>query len=324
MVIADHLFTEVLMSVHLVVGSGAVGAALTRLLVDQGDRVTVVTRSGTGLKHPAVRRVAADASDADVLSAVAEGAETVTNCANPQTYQQWVRLWPPLAASLLRTAERSGAVLVTTSNVYGYGPVDVPLTTDLPLAATGPKGRLRAQMWQDAFDAHRAGRVRATEVRAADYIGPDITAASGLLRRYADVTLRGRTARVFGDPDMPHTFTAVDDVARLLATVGRDERAWGHAWHVPSPDPVTVRQALSDLASHAPGGAPAPRISRFPRAAVSALAPVVPVLRELREVLWQWERPFELDASLTTATFGLRARPWDGVVSRAAAAWSPA
>lgn len=311
------------MGVHVVIGSGPVGTALTDLLARDGERVVVVTRSGGGLDHPAVTRVAADASDADTLAAVARGATALYNCANPASYQQWAALWPPLAASALRAAERSGAVLVTTSNLYGYGPVDVPLTTDLPLAAAGHKGRLRADMWRDALAAHAAGRVRATEVRAADYLGPDVTAAGGVLRRYADATLRGRPARVFGDPDQPHSFTAVEDVARLLRTVATDERAWGHAWHVPSPEPVTVRRALTDLAAAAPGGAPEPRLRRFPRAAVRALAPVVPVLRELTEVLWQWERPFVLDARATEAALGLRPTPWAQVVQATARAWRP-
>ena len=56
------------------------------------------------------------------------------------------------------------------SNLYGYGPVDGPITQKTPLAATHPKLRLRAQMWQDALAAHEAGRIRTTEVRASDYI----------------------------------------------------------------------------------------------------------------------------------------------------------
>lgn len=308
---------------HLVVGAGPVGSALARLLADRGDRVTVVTRSGRGPEHPAVTRVAADASDATRLADLGRGASTVFNCANPGSYQAWERLWPPLAASILTAAERSGAVLVTAGNLYGYGPVDVPMTPDLPLAATGHKGRLRARMWRDALAAHEAGRVRATEVRASDYVGPTLTASTGLLRRYADAALAGRTAAVFGDPDAPRSFSFVDDVARTLAAVAGDERAWGRPWHVPGPAPVTVRAALADLVAAA--GDPRPvRVRRFPRAAVTALSPVVPVLRELREVLHQFERPFVLDASATTATFGLTGTPWPEVVAATAPGWAPA
>ena len=36
---------------------------------------------------------------------------------------------------------------------------------EVPLAAYGPKGLTRVQMWRDALAAYDAGRVRATEVR---------------------------------------------------------------------------------------------------------------------------------------------------------------
>jgi len=63
-------------------------------------------------------------------------------------------MWPPIANALLVAAERSGAVLATTSNLYGYGPVSAPMTEATPLAATGTKGRVRVQMWRDALAAH--------------------------------------------------------------------------------------------------------------------------------------------------------------------------
>src|ERR1035437_3834161 len=90
--------------------------------------------------------------------------------ANP-AYHRWPTDWPPIAKSLLTTAERSNAVLVTVSNLYGYGEVSGPMTENLPLAAYGPKGLTRVQMWRDALAAHDAGRGRATEVRGSDYVG---------------------------------------------------------------------------------------------------------------------------------------------------------
>ena len=46
----------------------------------------------------------------------------IYSCAGP-AYPRWVTDWPPLATALLTAAERSGAVLATASNLYGYGPV---------------------------------------------------------------------------------------------------------------------------------------------------------------------------------------------------------
>lgn len=305
------------MALHVIVGAGPVGTTLALQLADAGHEVRVVTRSGRGPERPGIRRMRADASDAATLARHVAGAAALYNCANPPSYELWAAQWPPLAAALLAAAEQTGAVLVTMSNLYGYGPLDGPISRDHPLAATGKKGRLRADMWRAALAAHEAGRVRVTEVRASDYVGPGVGPANGLLARYAEAVLAGRTVYAFGDPDAPHSFSYVPDVARTLAAVAADERAWGQAWHVPSPPAVSVRQALTDVAAAA--RVRAPRIRRVPRALLRPLYPFVPVLRELDEVLYQWERPFVIDAGATTAVFGLRATPWGKVLGDTAA-----
>jgi nucleoside-diphosphate-sugar epimerase len=304
---------------QLIVGAGPVGSSLAARIADGGERVRVVTRSGGGPSHPLVERVALDASDAGLLADAARGATVVYNCANPGSYPLWERVWPPLAASILRAAETSGAVLVTMGNLYGYGPVDEPMRRDLPLRPSDHKGALRKRMWEDALAAHEAGRVRVTEARASDYLGPTAPVSSGLLPMYAAKTLAGRPASVFGDPDAPHSWTAVDDIAATLAALGRDERAWGSAWLVPSNPPASVREVLRALGSRV--GAGEPRLRRMPRWAVGALGAVVPIVREVRGVQYQFDRPFIVDAAETTEVFGVAPTDWDALLDATATAW---
>src|SRR5262245_66204399 len=108
-----------IMARHVIVGAGAVGTATATLLAERGEQVRVITRRGTGPEHPAIERVAADATDAARLSELAGGAAALYNCASP-LYHRWHTDWPPLASALLTAAERSGAVLATTSHLYGY------------------------------------------------------------------------------------------------------------------------------------------------------------------------------------------------------------
>ena len=251
------------MSLHVVVGAGPIGTGVATLLADAGERVRVVTRRGGGPHRPGVELVAADASDAVRMRELTGGAVALYNCANPR-YHRWPVDWPPIAAALLSAAEESGAVLATTGNLYGYGPVDGAMTEDTPLAATGRKGRVRARMWRDALAAHEAGRVRATEVRASDYLGGG--ADSMVSSVVVPAVLAGRTAWVPGRLDVPHSFTYTGDTARALVTVAADERAWGRAWHVPSPPPLTIRSLAGSLARIA--GRPAPRLRPVPPAVV--------------------------------------------------------
>jgi nucleoside-diphosphate-sugar epimerase len=304
---------------HLIVGAGPIGSALAVHLADSGHPVRLVTRSRRGPEHPSIERVALDASDATALAAAATGAAVVYNCANPGGYQHWEREWPPLAAAILHAAEASGAVLVTLGNLYGYGPVDGPMTRDLPLRPSDHKGALRARMWGEALDAHRAGRVRATEARASDYLGPTAPVSSGVLPMYANATLRGRAAFVFADPDQPHSWTAVDDIVRTLAMLGADERAWGSPWLIPTNSPLSVRELLRQLGAHV--GAGEPRLRRVPHRVLSAAGIVIPLVREVTGVLYQFDRPFVVDATDTTRAFGIEPAAWEPLVEATAAAW---
>ena len=119
----------------MIVGAGPVGTGVAKLLAERGERIRLITRRGSGPDHPAIERVAADATQADRLSDLVAGAAALYNCANP-LYHRWLTDWPPLAAALLTAAERSGAVLAVASNLYGYGPVDGPITEATPFAAT--------------------------------------------------------------------------------------------------------------------------------------------------------------------------------------------
>jgi nucleoside-diphosphate-sugar epimerase len=305
---------------HVVVGAGPIGSGIAQDLADLGHRVRMITRSGTGQATSGTELVAADASDAAGMISLSEGAAAIYNCANPP-YHRWPELWPPIASALLGAAERSGAVLVTVSNLYGYGPAAQsqgtqgydeahPMTEETPLAAVGSKGRVRAQMWRDALAAHEAGRVRAVEVRSSDYLGPGAQSALG--DRVVPNVLRGRAASVLGRTDRLHTWTYTRDVARLAVVVAGDERAWGRAWHTPSGPPRTQRDAIDDLASAA-GLAPVP-VRAVPVAVLGAASVFSPLLRELRETRYQFAEDFVMDSAAARREFGLEPAPWATVV----------
>jgi len=303
---------------HVIVGAGPVGTATATALAAAGHDVTLVTRSGSGPEGPGITRVAADASDPFTLAEATGSADALYNCANPP-YHRWPELWPPMATSMLEVAARSGAVLVTMGNLYGYGPVDHPLREDDPLAATGTKGRVRAAMWEEALAAHRAGRVRVTEARASDFFGPGVDTSH--FGRLVGRLLAGRKVRVLGDPDAPHSWTYVPDVGRTLAVLGTDERACGRPWHVPSAPALSQR----DLAGRfcAVAGAPSASVAAFPAGSLTLAGVVSAQMRELKETRYQFDRPFLLDSSDCTATFGIEATPLDDALAAVADAARP-
>jgi nucleoside-diphosphate-sugar epimerase len=306
------------MGKHVIIGAGQVGSQLAESLAAGGHETVVVTRSGSGPDMPGITRVAADAGDGGRLIGIAKGADALYNCANPQ-YHRWAQDWPPIANAMLAAAQGSGAVLVTLSNLYGYGPVDRPMTEDLPLASIGTKGQVRAKMWADALAMHQAGRARVTEVRGSDYFGPGMTGQSIFGDRFIAPILAGKPVRIPADPDQPHSLTYLPDVARALATVGSDERAWGRAWHVPTSRALTIRQVAERLATLA--GAPAPRVTSIPHWMMRAAGLFSPLLRELEETRYQFVRPFIVDSSAFESTFGIAPTPTDVALKQTLSWW---
>lgn len=296
------------MALHVVVGAGATGAATAELLASRGERVRIITRSGTGPAHPAIERTAADAADADRLASLTDGAAALYNCANPP-YHRWLTDWPPLETAFLTAAERTGAVLATVSNLYGYGPVDGPITPATPLAAEHPKLKLRADMWHAAAQAHAAGRIRATEVRASDFIEGN-SIFSFVLAKAIDA---GTRAWVPAPLDAPHTWTSTRDVAATLVTVASQPQAWGQPWLVPSNPPLTIRELAARYARVT--GAAAPKLTAVPYPVLWTGGLFSPMLRELRTTRYQFVRPFVMDASLTEQTFGLAPTDLDTVLA---------
>ena len=286
------------MALHVIVGAGAVGSSAARFLAERGERVRLISRHGSGAKHPAIELVAADATDANRLAELSRDAAALYNCANPP-YHRWLTDWPPLAAAFLTAAERSGAVLAVASNLYGYGPVAGPITDVTPLAATHPKLRLRADLWREALARHDAGRLRVTEVRSSDYVEANSIVSLVL----AKPIRTGKRAFVPAALDVPHSWTTVADAARALVTVATDGRAWGKAWLTPTNPPLTVRELATRFASVV--GAPAPKLSSIPYPVLWATGLLVPLVRELRATRYQFVSPFVVDSSSTEKTFGL-------------------
>ena len=297
---------------YVLVGAGPVGRHTAELLRDRRDQVKVVTRSGRGVVD-GVEGVALDASDSAALSRVTEGATALFNCANPGDYTTWEQVWPPLAESLAEAAERSGATLAVTSNLYPYGPTIAPMVEGQADAATDHKGRLRAGMWADAKARHDAGRIRMVEVRGSDHVGAGV-GANGHVTRHIAAASRGKTAWVIGKADVPHTWTDVLDVARTLVAVADRPDTWGRVWHVPSNEPRTQREALTDVL--AAGDYPAVAVRAIPMPVLRGLALVNPLMREIAELSYMWTRPYVLDSSLTQQTLDLAPTPWDEVCRR--------
>ncbi|HSA53917.1 MAG TPA: NAD-dependent epimerase/dehydratase family protein [Yinghuangia sp.] len=281
---------------HVVLGAtGAIGSAVIAELTARGHSVRAVSRNAPA----GSRGFPADIGTIEGSTAACAGAEVVYQCAQPK-YERWAQEFPDLTRTVLAGVEAAGAKLVMADNLYVYGPVDTPMTEDMPHVATNPKGRARAEVDRLILDAHQAGRIRATLGRASDYYGPGGVNTTIGPTVFA-AALAGKTARWVGDLDQPHTVAYLPDIAAGLVTLGERPEADGRAWHLPAAEPITGRDFLGLVWSTAGGK---PKIAGLGRTTQRLLGLVNPVVRELGETWYQRDRPFIADDSAFREAFG--------------------
>jgi len=272
--------------------------------------VRFVTRTGTGPAGFETRQ--ADASDAPGLRAAAEGATILVNAVGAP-YHRWAELLPPVQTAVLRAAEATGAVAVFVDNLYGYDGSRMPLTEKTPQTPATRKGALRKALEDQWKAAHRAGKAKAVAVQASDYFGPGATRAdtSHLGSRFFPGFEAGKPVQFLGDPGQPHSITYLPDFARALANVALSPESWGQSWICPSVGPTTFRSLAEDLGRLA--GKPV-KVGSVPRAMLRVLGVFVPVMKEVVEMLYQFEKPFTVDSAAFEARFGWKATGQDEAV----------
>ena len=304
--------------VHVVFGTGTIGRALIEELRSRGLPARSIDRTRSAGLPEDVDQMAGDASDPAFAAAAAEGAAAVYQCMNPP-YNKWGELFPPLQRAVVAAAKAAGARFVSFENVYMYGDTKGALITErLPNAAHTHKGRLRADMAEELVQLSARGDLQVATARASDYFGPGATDQSPLGDRVIGHALKGKSAQVIGDPDQPHSYTYAPDAGRVLATLGSDARALGQVWHVPNAPARTTRELVSMIGRSLGREV---KVQVAPKLILKLMGLFNPVIRELDEMLYQFEGPFVVDGSKFETTFGIGATPFEASIPATVAWW---
>ena len=280
---------------HVVFGAGQVGYPLAEQLAAAGKRARVAKRSAAPVPE-GCEVVLGDAVDRAFCLNAARGASTIYHCMNPPySARIWTELVPRYMDNLIAAAAQSRARLVVLDNLYMLGrPSGRKLNEETPMNPSSRKGEIRARAAERLFEAHRNGDIVATEGRASDFYGPRGT-QTGLGDFFWPRVLSGKTAYSPFLLDAIHTYHYIPDVATGLATLGcADPSVYGQPWMLPCAPAGTLRELVTRLAGKL---GRAIDVAQVPRWIVKATALVVPLMRELDEMLYQWDEPFVVDDS---------------------------
>lgn len=288
----------------VVTGAGPVGWTVAEQLAGQGHRVRVLTRSGSGPEHHLIEKRAVDVSDRAQVAESLAGASAVFHCIHGSAYsvKAWERELPRAEEAILAAAGEAGAVVVFPESLYSYIEPTRVMTEDGPRGARGGKRGVRTALLQ----ARAASATNTVSVVAGDFFGPRVrTSHAG--ERMVPRLLAQRPLQVVGSADQPHSFTFVPDLAAAMIKAAQMPALWNRVLHAPTNPALTQRQLAGALAEAA--GLPRPKVGVLPGWLLRAVGVFSADVRELAEMLYQFQRPFVMDSAASEAALDLRPTP---------------
>jgi nucleoside-diphosphate-sugar epimerase len=290
-----------------IIGYGPVGEAASRLLVRQGWNVVVGQRKRPTALASGITYRFCDLLDRESVRQLVRGSSQVVLAAG-MSYDRvtWSTSWPIALNNVLDACAEISARLVFVDNLYMYGPQTEPLREDMRLTDWGHKPKARAhltRLWQEAA---RQGRVKVAALRVPDFYGPLVSLAHLGATAFGKLA-EGKRAQFIMPVDQLHDFAYVPDVGRAVATlVEAPDDAFNQAWHMPCAETRTMREILQ-IGADALGVKA--RLFALPLAALPILGHFVPMMREMAEMQFQWDRPYRVSAEKWRKNF------WSDVTS---------
>lgn len=296
---------------HVVFGTGPLGRSIMSELLQRGKAVRMINRSGQMPSLPVggVEVVGANVYNLERLETVTQGAAVVYNAVAPAySGKVWESELPKMWDNILHATAKAGAKLVIGDNLYMYDQTPGPIREDRPMQSNTRKGQARIQAVEAMLQAHQRGDVQVTFGRGSDFFGPYATDSSHLGSRVFPALLKGKAVQVIHRLDVPHTLTYINDFGRALVALGAHEKSFGQVWHVPNAPTQTFGEVLQLAAKLA--NKPL-KIQALQPWMIRALGLFVPILKEVDEMLYQYQKPYTVDSSKFEKAFGIQATPFE-------------
>ena len=285
-----------------ILGAGGVIANnLTTELLKRGENVRLVSRSAKPFQG-ITDLVAADLLNEQAVSDAVKGSDIVYLTAG-LTYKTniWQAEWPLLMQNTIDACKKHNAKLIFFDNVYAYGKVDGIMTESTPYNPYSKKGEVRAKIAMQLMDETKSGNLNTIIARAADFYGP-ASPLSMLTAMVFENLSKGKTSQYLIRDDMRHSYTYTPDMGRALADLASKSDTWNQIWHLPTTNPAPTGRELIEMVAKEYGVKP--KMMLLGKTMNRILGIFIPVLREVQEMLYQYEIDYHFDSTKFENQFG--------------------
>jgi nucleoside-diphosphate-sugar epimerase len=118
----------------------------------------------------------------------------------------------------------------------------------------------------------------------------------------------GKKASWLASLDYPHSFTYTPDAGKATAILGNTKKAYNQIWHLPTAkNPYTGRQWIETIAEEM---AKNPKCRTLSQNMLNLLGIFVPVLKEMSEMIYQYDRDYVFDSQKIEKEFEMKATPY--------------
>jgi len=279
---------------QVILGSGGViGNGLAKNLPRYTDRIRLVSR------HPsAINKnddlVTADLTDYAQTEKAIENAEVAYLVLGMQyKLEVWQRDWPKVMTNTINACKKFNTKLVFFDNVYSYGKVDGWMTENTPLNPSSKKGEVRAKIAEQLINEYKNGNIKGMIVRSADFNGP--TQFTFLYPLVYDKIRNGKKAQWFLNARVKHSLTYSADAAKATALLGNTPDAYNRTWHSPSDKNALTGEEFIRTVEEMYNKNSGYIVLKKWMLQLTGL--FVPIIREMIEMLYQYESDYLFDGS---------------------------
>ncbi|HRO44929.1 NAD(P)H-binding protein [Agriterribacter sp.] len=272
---------------------GSIGVELAKILPAFTDDIRLVSRTPQKI-NAGDELFAADITDATAVDKAVSGSEVVyLTVGFPYRLKIWEERWPVTMRNVIDACKKYNARLVFFDNVYMYDRDHLHhMTEETPVRPTSKKGAIRQQIADMLMDEVKQGKLTALIARSADFTNGK---SSVLHQLVTDNLVKGKRANWLAHANKVHNFTFVADAANGTAILGNTSDAFNQVWHLPTDQSKLTGRQWIELIAKALNAKP--RYSTLSTTMLGLLGIFMPVLKEIKEMTYQYDRDYFFDSS---------------------------